>query len=417
MPAATPAAAQSSVFATLFQNVTFSGPYRTLYANTPDLKTVGFDDVASSLTVPVGVKVALYEHANYLGACTAFTAWDPDLSNNLVNLNDRVSSVRFGLDCPLQLYDSAGYHGPYRLFWSDVPNLAQYTFNDTVASLRVPPGTKVTAYSEPNYSGVCEEFSADDNDLFGNVSSSARISSVRLGAFCPPTQVVLFEHDNYEGEFRILAPPTNPQSAYAHYNLEELVSATGNFGERVSSVYLFGGPAVTLKDLDLWPAFGGPGCTHFTVSAPSLRGTKVSNDSAEVAYVSRGPDPDPGRTCEIITWPARLQAGQNLTTGQELVSSNGKARLVLQSDGNLVLRRVDTGAALWASNTVGKPMALVRMQADGNVAGYSTDGSVFYWDTKTAYNPGASLVLRDDGNLVVVAANGAQLWATNTRVP
>jgi len=299
MPAATPAAAQSRVVATLFQNVSWFGPSITLYADTPDLKTVGFNDRASSLTVPLGVKVALFEHANYLGACTAFTAWAPDLSNNPVNLNDKVSSVRFGQDCPLQLYDSAGYNGPYRLFWNDVPNLGQYTFDNTVASLRVPPGKTVTAYSEPNYSGVCEEFTADDPDLFGNVSSSARISSVRLGAFCPPSQVVLFEHSNYEGEFRILAPPTNPASAYQYYNLEELVSATGNFGERVSSVYLFGGLAVTLEDLDLWPAFGGPGCTHFTVSAPDLHGTKVSNDSAEVAYVYTRPTANPGSTCEI----------------------------------------------------------------------------------------------------------------------
>jgi hypothetical protein len=137
-----------------------------------------------------------------------------------------------------------------------------------VASLRVPPGTKVTAYSDINYGGICEQFTADDPDLYGNPSGNARISSIRLtqGITCPP-QIVLYEHSNYDGEFRILAPPTNPASAYQYYNLEELVSATGNFGERVSSVYLFGGLAVTLKDLDLWPAFGGPGCTHFTVSA------------------------------------------------------------------------------------------------------------------------------------------------------
>ena len=228
VPGATPAAAQSVAPVTLFQNANYFGPSVTLYANTPDLKTVGFNDIASSLTVPLGTKVALYEHANYLGACTAFTAWDPDLSNNPVNLNDRVSSVLFGQDCPLQLYDSAGYNGPFRLFWSDVPNLAQYTFNDTVASLRVPPGKKVAAYSDINYGGICEEFTADDPDLYGNASGNARISSVKLDATCPP-QIVFFEHLNYEGAFIKF---DQSQSVW----LDQV-----GWTNRVSSVYLAGG--------------------------------------------------------------------------------------------------------------------------------------------------------------------------------
>ena len=36
---------------------------------------------------------------------------------------------------------------------------------------------------------------------------------------------------------------------------------------------------------------------------------------------------------------------QKLTTGQQLLSANGNNRLILQADGNLVLYRLDTGAA------------------------------------------------------------------------
>jgi hypothetical protein len=294
VPAATPAAAQSAAFVTLYRDInylSYSGPPITLSANTPDLKTVGFNDMASSLTVPAGTKVALFQHANYLGACAVFTANDPDLRDNVVDnlvLNDNVSSVLFGQDCPLQLYDSAGYNGPFRTFWNDVPNLTQYSFDNTTASLRVPPGKTVTAWSDPNYSGVCEQFTADDPDLYGNVSGNARISSVRFGAFCPPSQIILFENSNYDGEFRILPPPTPGVQRF--WDLSDLVSATGNFANRVSSVYLSGGPAVVLQDL-----YGG--CTQFTVSDPDLHGTQVSNDSADVAWVFPAPTSAPN--CDI----------------------------------------------------------------------------------------------------------------------
>jgi hypothetical protein len=289
VPAATPAAAQSVAPVTLYRDINYlgySGPSITLAANTPDLKLVGFNDMASSLTVPPGTKVALFEHANYLGACTAFTANDPDLSNNPVNLNDRVSSVRFGQDCPLQLYDSAGYNGPYRLFWSDVPNLAQYTFNDTVASLRVPPGTKVATYSDINYGGICEEFTADDPDLYGNASGTARISSVKFGASCPP-QVVFFEHLNYEGAF------IKFDSSY----METLSLQSVGWSDRVSSVYLAGGDhsvhlwyeEYVCKRISLqyqicnWETVG----SWFSVSTPDTRSSKVGEDRADYASIGR----------------------------------------------------------------------------------------------------------------------------------
>jgi hypothetical protein len=116
--------------------------------------------------------------------------------------------------------------------------------------------------------------------------------------------------------------------------------------------------------------------------------------------------------------PARMMPGQKLATGQQLVSGNGKARLTLQSDGNLVLYRVDNGVALWASNTQSWTVTQVLMQYDGNVVAYGPNlAAGAQWRTATAGNRGASLVLRDDGNLVVLAENGAQLWATNTHVP
>src|SRR5439155_1370990 len=45
----------------------------------------------------------------------------------------------------------------------------------------------------------------------------------------------------------------------------------------------------------------------------------------------------------------RRDGGQGIRVYEQLTSANGKAVFRLQDDGNIVLYRTDTGAALWAS--------------------------------------------------------------------
>jgi hypothetical protein len=132
--------------------------------------------------------------------------------------------------------------------------------------------------------------------------------------------------------------------------------------------------------------------------------------------------PTPAATAVPTATPAasgaaRLNTNQQLGVGQQLMSSNGKARLVMQPDGNLVLYRTSDGRALWASGTSGKPMTLALMQTDGNFVGYNNGKTAGYWASGTNPHSNASVVLRDDGNLQVVDQNGVQLWASNTTVP
>ncbi|MDL5156584.1 hypothetical protein [Actinomycetospora termitidis] len=107
-----------------------------------------------------------------------------------------------------------------------------------------------------------------------------------------------------------------------------------------------------------------------------------------------------------------LHTDESFGVDGHLDSANGKVRLVLQSDGNLVLYRNDSGQALWASDTVGSGADRVVMQGDGNAVLYS--GAAPHWATGTDGHPGTRLVLQDDGNLVVYGADSAALWASNT---
>jgi CubicO group peptidase (beta-lactamase class C family) len=113
----------------------------------------------------------------------------------------------------------------------------------------------------------------------------------------------------------------------------------------------------------------------------------------------------------------QLTGGQQLTENQRLTSSNGRAYLVMQTDGNLVLYRADNGLALWASGT-SKPSGAsgpnyTFMQIDGNLVVYTVANAPL-WSSGTYGNPGAYLVLEDSGNLVVYSATSTPLWFSNT---
>jgi len=105
-----------------------------------------------------------------------------------------------------------------------------------------------------------------------------------------------------------------------------------------------------------------------------------------------------------------LEAGQELSRGQQLITANGYM-LTLQSDGNLVLSE-NTGT-VWASGTDGKGAVRAALQDDGNFVLYSSDNNAV-WATNTAGNSGSRLVLQNDRNLVVIGGDGSPKWASNT---
>ena len=105
-----------------------------------------------------------------------------------------------------------------------------------------------------------------------------------------------------------------------------------------------------------------------------------------------------------------LNLGQGLAAGGYIASPDGRLRLVMQADGNLVLYRTGASpwAALWSSGTAGQPGARVVMQGDGNLVVYR--GSVAKWSSNTAGFGGSSIWLQNDSNLVIYI-KGRAIWA------
>ncbi|MCE7993455.1 MAG: lectin [Roseivirga sp.] len=106
----------------------------------------------------------------------------------------------------------------------------------------------------------------------------------------------------------------------------------------------------------------------------------------------------------------RLLPGQLLERGKQLKSQNGKYRLILQDDGNLVL--YNSEGYLWATNTAGRAAKECVMQEDGNCVLYGYNDREVLWASNTAGKNGAYLIVQDDGNVVIYQP--VAVWATNT---
>ncbi len=111
----------------------------------------------------------------------------------------------------------------------------------------------------------------------------------------------------------------------------------------------------------------------------------------------------------------RLLQNQQLFPGQFINSPDGKSRLAMQMDGNLVLYQPALAKTLWASNTNGSGVARLQLQTDGNGVLYDITAKAF-WATNTVGKNGASLVVQNDSNLILYDATNKAIWATNTAV-
>jgi len=123
----------------------------------------------------------------------------------------------------------------------------------------------------------------------------------------------------------------------------------------------------------------------------------------------------------VHTSRSRLENGQTLEHGAELMSDNQGYKFCVQRDGNLVVyaRNGSGWKALWASNTDRKGYAPYRlvMQSDSHLVQYDSSArGKATWATGV-FNKGAKgayAVMQNDGNFVVYDGHGTALWCTRT---
>lgn len=85
----------------LCEDVNFGGRCEVISGDVPDLANhPPGDNTLSSLAVPRGIVVAVFEHPDFQGQCETFTSDEPDLRNRPIG-QDVASSIRLGVSCPL----------------------------------------------------------------------------------------------------------------------------------------------------------------------------------------------------------------------------------------------------------------------------------------------------------------------------
>ena len=107
----------------------------------------------------------------------------------------------------------------------------------------------------------------------------------------------------------------------------------------------------------------------------------------------------------------------SLAPGQFITSRNGRVMLVLQTDGDLVVKCTDTWRPIWHSGTGRRyvnHMNRAVLQRDGNLAVLDYRGVAIY-NSNSQHRGGAMLVVQDDGNVVMYSNYGRAVWDTRTR--
>lgn len=244
----------------LFENDNKRGKQVSLQFSQLDLHTLGIGDAASSICVPMGWAVDLFENTNFSGAelHVVGPAEFTDLKRQMPdgrNWGDTISSARVSgaaanplpNSCQVAtVFEHNNYRGREMQLTSDVATLHQFGLGDNISSVCVPAGVTITLFVDTGLRGDFLELAGpfniphlkfdspgggDWNDMF----SSAKLGGANVNTPPPACQTnpVLFADDNFRGERVDITA-----------NARDLHQR--NFGDKASSVCLPPGWTITM---------------------------------------------------------------------------------------------------------------------------------------------------------------------------
>ena len=120
----------------LYQHPDYAGSMLELQASAPNLNDLGFNNLTSSfkvLPLVASAQVCFYESYNFLGASWCSDAGRGDIAGGVVG---KVSSVKVPAGYTVDVYQQAGLAGNWLELLNDTPNLSNLGFNNLAASFR-----------------------------------------------------------------------------------------------------------------------------------------------------------------------------------------------------------------------------------------------------------------------------------------
>ena len=221
--------------ATLYSDINFRGAATVITYDAPSLRNsrVG-NDGASSIQVSCrgddpnwdGKRGAvLYSDEDFRGRSEVLSGDDRDLRDNPIR-NDSISSVRVAPGCKVTLFSDTGFRGASTVLTADAPSLTRSRVgNDRASSVRIECGYHggggddggrdwddwrdrrgVRLYSSADFQGRSEIFLEDDRDLRNNEVGNDAVSSVRVSRGC---RAILYSDTNYNGRSVVISEDTS----------------------------------------------------------------------------------------------------------------------------------------------------------------------------------------------------------------
>ena len=152
---------------------------------------------------------------------------------------------------------------------------------------------------------------------------------------------------------------------------------------------------------------GNPGARLVLQTDSNMVIYSASNVPLWASYTLHNPD----HLSYVNTFIRPGQTNARLYPGQSIDTADRRYKLLLQTDGNLVL--YSPNRATWATGTDGKQVSFLAMQLDGNLVLYDKSGRPL-WYSGTAGRGSLRLVVQQDGNLVLYDHINRPFWHTVT---
>lgn len=147
---------------------------------------------------------------------------------------------------------------------------------------------------------------------------------------------------------------------------------------------------------------------------PYIRFRLTYNDSGNRNSVSNAESPAGRHVDWTKNLGDRISSHQELPEGSYLQSGDGRWRMVVQGDGNLVIYGPGN-SPIWASNSAGQGTAPFKLtvQSDGNLVMHGGTGPTWATGTDGSGVGPYNLVMQNDANLVLYDSEGP-IWASGT---
>ena len=144
----------------------------------------------------------------------------------------------------------------------------------------------------------------------------------------------------------------------------------------------------------------------------------LQNDGDFVGFGRHGSKLWKSNSSVSTIWRSLSAPSETLLLGTDLVSENGKVRLCMQENGNLVILCEGSEEPIWTSKTEGQKIngGLFFQYTDGNLVLYNTD-KVPVWATMTQWTEVNQFIIQNDGNFVGKGKYGTVYWESGSKCP